>query len=765
MPDAVNVQESRGHQFGTFAGVFTPSILTILGLILFMRSNFVTGHAGIRNAILILLISKAITFMTTLSLSAITTNMQVRGGGAYYIISRVLGLEYGGAIGITLFLSLALSVPFYLLGFAEALVTTISALAPHLSVAPYFEFITLSSATVFFVITYIGASWAIRTQYFIMVILALSIIAFLGGAAVQFSPDTLQANWAPLDTETLSQRKIDFPALYEGIASLGFWTLFALYFPAVTGINAGVNMSGDLKEPARSIPKGTLLAVGVGFLVYLATILVCGGAFERIDLIEDPFGTLTGNALFGMAWVVAAGAFAATLSSALGSFLGAPRVLQAVSRDPVLDIIRPFGKGVGREDEPRPAVVLTMIITTGVLLWAGNKGDGAALNHVAEILSMFFLYTYGVINVAAFIEAFGQNPSFRPRFRMFHWFTALLGAVGCLAAAFLINWIAALFAGLILASLIWAVKIKNLESEFGDARRGFVFNAARKNLVRLSGMREDPKNWRPTILLFSGHPGHREALVSYAIWLEAGHGVVFVANVLVGDIRERSTERQAAIDELESFCRERKIAAFPSVIISEDFEHGFASLIQTTSLGPVRPNLALFGWSEDSSRAPAYYQHFRTALAIGMGLVIVHDRGLPDLLSTPRIDVWWRGEENGHLMILLTDLLVRNWEWRGAEVRILRVVREEWEVAAAEASLQSLIEESRIVARARAIVSIDPFPEVFARESHDATCTFLGMHLPTPGEEAEFHAQFTRLLKQMPTTILVKSVGKEDIRA
>ena len=291
------------NQLGTFGGVFTPSILTILGVIMFMRAGFVVGQAGIWHALLILCLAQIITALTALSISAVSTNTPVAGGGAYFLISRALGPEFGGAIGLALFFAQAISVPFYVLGFTEALVRTFPDLANN------FRTIALITTAILFCICYVGAKWAVKTQYVIMIILGLSIVAFMGGAIVHFQRDVFLENWS---------------CSYRG-PSMSFWVVFALYFPAVTGIMAGVNMSGDLKNPARSIPLGTLAAVAVGFVIYGMQILLGGGAQSRDQLLDASFETFRNQALFGAGFLVVAGVFAATLSSALGSFLGAPR--------------------------------------------------------------------------------------------------------------------------------------------------------------------------------------------------------------------------------------------------------------------------------------------------------------------------------------------------------------------------------------------------------------------------------------------------------
>lgn len=740
-------QTAARNRFKTFGGVFTPSILTILGVILFMRAGFVVGQAGIFYALVILLLAKAITVLTALSISAVSTNTEIRGGGAYFMISRVLGPEFGGAIGIALFFAQALSVPFYILGFTEALMRA----APSLE--PYFLYITLSVALVLFVISYASANLAIKTQYFIMAVLGISIIAYMTGALSIFSPETFSANFDTAYTTVPG----------AGGETYSFWIIFAIFFPAVTGILAGVNMSGDLENPARSIPRGTLLAIAVGFLVYVIHVLVAGGAFEREELVARPFDILQDNAIFGLGFLVAAGVFAATLSSALGSCLGAPRILQAVSRDRILPVLKPFARGTLKGDEPRRASVLGLVITVLVLVWAGEGTGGAALNSIAAVITMFFLYTYGMTNFAAFIEAFGRNPSFRPTFRLFHWTTALLGGLGCIGAAFLINPLAALAATVVIAALLFYIRTRELISTFGDARRGFVYSSVRRNLIRLAGMEEDHKNWRPTILVFSGNPATREGLVTYSVWLESGRGIVLLANILLGRPEQYEKHRKTAVRQLQEFCIDKNIHAFPVVVVSPDLEEAAASLLQSASVGPIRPNLAAFGWKGGRDDIDRFIQFLRLSEKMRMSLVLVRAVDLDVGLGRKRIDIWWRGHENGSLMILLAFLLSHNWEWARSTIRVLRLVKTDAGREPAEKALRELVQRSRVEAESRAIVSEKSFRTVLHEHSSDADCVFLGFENPEQGREIAWHSFYERLFQGMPTTILVNSCAGEDV--
>jgi amino acid transporter len=731
------------NELGTFGGVFTPSILTILGVIMFMRAGFVIGQAGIFQALLILFLAESITTLTSLSISAVSTNTPVAGGGAYFLISRALGPEFGGAIGLALFLAQAVSVPFYVLGFTESLVRSFPAVTAH------FRTIALAAAAILFVIAYVGAKWAIKTQFLIMAILALSILVFIGGAAFHFEAQTFMNNW------------------HSAFSSPGmsFWFVFAVYFPAVTGIMAGVNMSGDLKDPGRSIPLGTLAAVGVGLLIYGAQILLCGGAQSRTELLEASFETMRGQALSGAGFLVVAGVFAATVSSAIGSFLGAPRVLQAVARDHVIPRLRLFEKGSARGDEPHRALWLTLGISLVIVLWGGEDAKGGAFNVLASIVTMFFLYTYGMINLAAFVESFSGNPSFRPRFKYYHWLPAMIGALACAGTAFLIDSTAAVAAAVFVTLFYIYLRRRVLKVRFGDARWGFAYTRLKKNLLRLADMPTHPKNWRPTVLVLTGNPEERPTLATYALWIGAERGLVTLARVLVGDPSEIGHLRKPAADQLNYFLEKTGFQALRSVVVSENLDRGLAVLLEGHPLSPLRPNTILMGWSSDPERSSSFVQHLNTARRLGMSLIVLNDKGLPQGSFNRRIDVWWRGQENGSLMVLAAHLLTLNWEWSRAGIRLLRLIEDEAGRQPSKKALQHLVDSARVEAEVEVIISEDPLHKVLERHSSDASVVLLGFKVPEDREEESYRFQmhFERILAGLPTTLLVSSSGEADV--
>jgi amino acid transporter len=730
-----NKQKSQ-NQFGTFGGVFTPSILTILGVVMFMRAGFVVGQAGIASALLILALATLITFLTGLSISAVSTNTPVKAGGAYFLISRSLGPEFGGAIGLALFLAQALAVPFYVLGFVEALVATLP------QAQAYFLPIGLVVTTVLFIINYVGAGWAIKAQYFILAVLVVSVGAFLVGGVMDFDMATARANWDP-----------------GYVDGADFWIIFAVFFPAVTGINAGVNMSGDLKEPERSIPKGTLMAIAVGFLIYGLNAVISGGSTTRANLINDPFASLTAQA-GSLGFMVIAGVFAATISSALGSLLGAPRILQALARDDIFPGLGFFAKGTADGDEPRRGLWLSFGMSIVVLVLAGSGGGGAALNAVAIILTMFFLFAYGMTNAAAFIEQIARNPSFRPRFRFFHWSAGLLGGLGCLGAAVLIDPVAAVVSLFVIVGIYFYISRRILEHSFGDARRGFYYERVRKNLMKLGTFTPDPKNWRPTSLVLSGNPRTRLTLTQIATWLSSGRGITTMVNVIEGDLHEKIDERAQAEAELEEYVGEFNIRAYVEVLVGSSFEESLKYLLQAHSIGPIKPNMVVSGWPAQPRDSVGFARQLRTAHELGLSQVILVDRGLPE--QPERIDIWWRGRKNGSLMAILAYLLMHNWKWNRTRIRLITMLEPDESTQHAEAQLEKLVDAARLDADFL-VLPAGNFGEQLKATSSDADLVMLGFRPPSDDRARVFHDEYSRFVDGLPTTLMVCSTGDADL--
>ena len=743
-PDAGNSASAADvKKFSTFEGVFTPTVMTIVGVVIYLRANFVVGHAGIYQALAILIIAKAITTLTGLSISAIATNTDVKGGGAYYLISRSIGPEFGGAIALTIFISQSLSIPFYVIGFSEAMIRTFPALDQYYALIAYAGF----AITAYF--SFKGASLIIKAQFVVMAIMGLSIIAFLTGAFIKFDPQVFMENVRPLEGSHYS-----------------FWVLFAIYFPAVTGIISGVNMSGDLKNPTRSIPVGTLAAIFTGLLIYAVQMILCGGAITRADLIDRPYDSLTGIWPYFTTILVAAGVLTSTLSSALATILGAPRVLQSLAQDKLLKPVNIFAKLTPR-GEPLRATILTLAIGLAVIYFACRGGSGGdAFNMVASLVSMFFLWTYGIINLAAFVESFSGNPSFRPRFRFFHWFGALTGAVACFAATLLIDVKAAMLAAVVFIGIFYYVRKFVMTASFGDARRGFFYSRTRDNLLTLSSLPVHSKNWRPTVAVFAGEPSERLHLIKYADWLSSSRGIMTIAAIVMGNFAEMLERRAGIVSLFNDFLNKNRIKAFPEVLVTPDLHTGISHFLQTNSIGPIKPNLAIFGWSNDASNAGKFLDSIRTAANLQMSVGLIYGKELPDTMERSerrRIDIWWRGMRNGSLMVILAYLLSLNPEWRGAKIRLLRVVNTPDDKDQARMELEKLIEAARMDVDVEPILSDDNFPNLLRRHSGSSTVVFLGFSVDENTDPERFQKSYTDLLQDMPTTIMIQSTGEADL--
>ena len=711
--------------FGTFGGVFTPCTLTILGVIMFLRFGSVVGEAGWMRALAIVLAAKLITVFTTLSLSAIATNTKVQGGGAYYLISRSLGVEFGGAIGLVFYLAQAISVAMYVMGFSEALQATFPDV--HLESAA-----TLTNIVVFICVL-IGAGWTIKLQYGILGVIGLSLISFYLGAFERFDGATLAMNRDPH---------------YEEGQNL--FLVFALFFPAVTGIMAGANMSGDLKDPGRSIPRGTLLAIVVTAVIYISMAYLIAGAMGHEELVGN------GEAISDISrWplLITAGVFAATLSSALGSMMGAPRILQALARDEVFRPLHFFGVASGASREPRRAIVLTFLIAQACIVLA-------SLDTIAPLITMFFLITYGLLNLATFYEAITKNPSYRPRFRFSHWTTSLLGAIGCVAVMLLIHWVAALSAIFVLAGLHWWIGRSEVEARWGDLQSGLLFERTRKNLLKLEHELQHPKNWRPIILALSGAGWSRPHLAVFGHRLTTGHGILSLGQVILGEPNEQRKRRENQEKILTTMIQEREIEGFPAVAVAPDLSAGIETLIQCHGLGSLRPNTVLLGWPGDLERVPLFGETLRSIAQLGRSSVVLRYKDDTDPWIAPRgtIDVWWRGRKNGELMLLLAHLLQRNQEWRTRKIRLLRVIENEAGREEVQEHLEKLIDESRIRAEAEVVVSSDPRGAI-RDASSKAAIVFFGFEAPQEGAEEAWYHGMERWAGDLPRVLLVNSTG------
>jgi amino acid transporter len=725
--------KNAAARFGTFAGVFTPNILTILGLILFLRMEYVVGQAGLWGALVIIVLGNLISLLTGLSLSAIATNMTVRAGGNYYIISRSLGLEIGGAIGIPLYLSQAISVAFYIIGFTEALLAV--------DFFTQFDPRLISSAVTigFIVIAYIGAGFALKIQFFILAILMFGLGSFFFGGIEAFG--------------SVSQPALS-PNFSEGVT---FWAVFAIFFPAVTGIEVGTSLSGDLKDPSRSIPLGTISSILFTALVYIAVVVVFAYNLTYEQLLGE---SLAMRRIAVIPSAILAGVWASTLSSALGSILAAPRTLQAIANDAVIP--RWIASSLGSETEPRAAVLITGAIAFAVI-WAGD------LNAVAPIISMFFLNTYGMVNLTSAIEKVVDNPSYRPRFKI-PWWVSLLGAFGCYGAMFLINTPATIIAIVVSYGFFIYLQQRSISRTWGDVRSGVWFALARWALLNLEKSRWTVKNWRPNIIVFTGQPHNRQQLVEMAKWLSLGRGLVSFFQLIIGDTtsRARSNIRDTARHAIQEYIAQNKLSAFAEADVVPDFRTGATIIAQSHGIGGITTNSVLMGWSRTASGREIQMALLRDLVLLHKSVLFLHYDTERDFGNRERMDIWWQGRGgNEDLMLLLTYLIERHPTWRDAQVRLIRVVANADGVPATRKHMQALLDDIRVDAEAVIIVNEEkrPFVDVLRETGKHTDLTILGLGLPDVGDEAVYAERINDLAQAVGSVLLVRNAETYDLLA
>ncbi len=741
--DSSNHKTNRENsgKLGTFAGVFTPSILTILGIILFLRLGYVTGSGGVGRALLIIAIANVITILTSQSLAAIATNLKVKGGGDYYLISRTLGMEFGGAIGIVLYLAQSVSVAFYCIGFAEALTAI---LAPE-----YFfssRVIAMLAVGSIFILAWLGADWATKFQYLVMGLLIAALLSFFIGGIPQWQGAMFLANWSP-DSE-----------------SQPFWIIFAIFFPAVTGFTQGVSMSGDLRDPGKSLPLGTFMAVGISILVYFAVVIVFAGVLPNKVLVAD-YQAIKQVSRYN--FLIDAGVVAATLSSAMASFLGGPRILQALASDKIFPLFTPFANGSGPTNNPRRAVLLTCALALVVIMLG-------QLNLVARIVSMFFLISYGLLNYATWYEAHTESPSFRPRFRWFNKYLSLLGSLVCVGVIFALDLKYGLIAMAILAAIHQYVQRKAGPARWADSGRSHALQVIRRQLLTTLGEPEHDRDWRPHILAFTNEPNRRILLLRFAEWIGGTTGLISAVKIVEGNGRKITKEKETALTELKTCIREAGLRIFPLAISGRDVTQILETLLQGYGIGPLKGNIMLCNWyGETMTSFPGlasmkFGHNLRQAFRCGYNLVVFHGDPLrtDHFFDTDKkeriIDVWWNNDAGSRLMLLLAYLMTRSDLWAHSTIRLLTVGDASHLTESIELLKQQL-DEVRIPAQPHLVPDMQPATVI--KESQDSDLVFLPFRIKESMLTDASGFSLERVLTRLPPVALVMAARDINLDA
>ncbi len=739
--DSVGSGEAKPGKklFGTFEGVFVPNILTILGVILYLRQGKVMGEAGLVYGLLIIGLAHIVTITTGLSLSAIATNMRVKTGGAYYMTSRSLGLEWGGCIGIPLAIAQMLSIALYTLGFAESVkaLTLLDYFEPYRSYIEYPLWQIASAALgCMAIVSLWGASVVIKAQYIILALVVGSLVSIFAG----YNPAEVR------------------PHLFGEFQGLDFWQTFAIFFPAVTGIMSGVSLSGDLKDPRRSIPRGTMFAVFVGLVVYGALAVFLCFTVDQGALASD------NSILFRIARypeLVIGGVFAATISSGLGMILAAPRTIQALAADGVLPGI--LGRTSGRNQEPYIALIVSLIVAEAAII-VGR------LDLVAPVLSMFFLATYGMLNLISGMENLISNPSYRPTLNT-PWWVSLIGAGCCFYVMFLINTPATIISLLIIAVIYVALKRKQLTATWGDLWRGFWLSLARRSLLQLEEIPEHPKNWRPIIIVVTGAPQGRSDLIQMADWLGGGAGLVNMRHVIVGSFDRMRSRRKMAENNLHRYIRENKLTALSNVDILQDRVNDIRTILRSQGFGSFVANTVILDWNERNELKPGEFEKLCQGIMLADKTLLIL-RVDPDRRfgEKKKICVWSEiGSPHQAMTLILGFLISQDADWSIASIHLHILCGGVIDDKEYEHTYQ-LIKESRIPMETHFHEDLhksDPLnhSEEISRRSKDADLVIIPLNMATeePEKLIEPMDNSAAAIERLPSTLMVRAGAFMDI--
>ncbi|XP_060899892.1 solute carrier family 12 member 7-like isoform X2 [Labrus mixtus] len=812
--DGIQRVAVRVPQMGTFIGVYLPCMQNILGVILFLRLTWIVGTAGILGSFAIVSMCCICTLLTAISMSAIATNGVVPAGGSYYMISRSLGPEFGGAVGLCFYLGTTFAGSLYILGTMEILLLYI---VPTATVFKGEDEARLNNMRVYgtcclllmALVVFVGVKYVNKLSLVFLSCVFLSIMATYAGVIKtvieppEFSvcllgnrslrndkfgicakteenntlttelwsifcdseypnatcdpffttnnlteiraipgllsgviKDNLWGEYAPagepIEKKSLvSEQDPDTPTdpskpyVFNDIATY-FTLLVGIYFPSVTGIMAGSNRSGDLRDAQRSIPIGTIMAIVTTSIIYMSCVVLFGACIEGV-VLRDKFGfsvkktPVIGVLAWPSPWVIVIGSFFSCCGAGLQSLTGAARLLQAIARDGIIPFLQVFGHGKAN-GEPTWALLLTVgICEIGILI--------ASLDAVAPILSMFFLMCYLFVNLACAVQTLLRTPNWRPRFKFYHWTLSFLGMSLCLSLMFISSWYYALVPMVIAGCIYKYIEYRGAVKEWGDGIRGLSLNAARYALIRLEEVPLHTKNWRPQLLVFcklnSDLAVKHPRLLSFTTQLKAGNGLTIICSVLEGTYMTREKDAKTGEQSLKAAMVAERTKGFSHIVVSSDLRDGFSLLIQSAGLGGMKHNTVLMAWpagwkqAGDCSARRNFIETVRETTAAHQALLVAknidHFPSNQERLKEGTIDVWWIVHDGG-LLMLLPFLLSQHKVWRKCKMRIFTVAQMDDNSIQMKKDLQMFLYHLRLDAQVEVVEMHDSDISAFTYE-------------------------------------------------
>ncbi len=710
--------DTSRKSFGT-APVYFTAIATILGAILFLRFGFAVGTLGFWGVIGVVLLGHLVTIPTALAISEIATNKRVEGGGEYCIISRSFGLNIGATIGFALFISQAISVAFYIIAFTEAFESLFNWFLTRFEVVLPRQVLSVPAMVgLAILILKKGASVGMKTLYFVVAVLLVSLLLFFLGST----------EYAETHTFTLaSTPKGDMGQ---------FFVVFAIIFPAFTGMTAGVGLSGDLKNPGKSIPLGTILATVTGMIVYFFIIWKLASSASP-ESLSDPHNQLVmGDIALAGALIIPLGLAASTFSSAIGSILVAPRTLQALAGDhsfPSRRINAFLEKGRGETNEPYNATLVTVVIAMVFVI----MGD---VNKVAGIISMFFLVTYGSLCLISFLHHFGSAPSYRPSFRS-RWFISLVGFVASVWVMFKINtWFALAAIGIMVLLYLYINNYhknrKGLVSIFTNAL--FQLNRSLQVYLQQTRKSRGTKEWRPSAICISRESFRRDKAFQLLNWISFKYGFGTYIHLIEDYYSKASRQKsEGELDKLIKNFKGKGSHVYVDTMISPSYTSAVAQAIQLPGISGMENNMVIFEYDRDNPDSLAEIVDNYSLVNAGKFDVCIFGSSKRTINFKNGIHVWIRSNdyENSHLMILLSFIIQGHPVWRRSQITIFDVCSKAQETETRE-NLEQLVKTGRLPITSKNIQvlcnesHVDPHSLVREHSAHAGLC-IIGFHAGT----------------------------------
>ena len=709
------MQQNKKSGFGA-AAVFLTSISSILGAILFLRFGFATGTLGFWGTIAIILVGHTITIPTALAISELATNTRVEGGGEYFIISRSFGFKIGSTIGITLFLAQAISIAFYTIAFAESFGFLFEWCRNQFAIELPKQVISIPMLLFLaYIILKKGSGSGMILLYIVNIILFLSLILFFFGNPVEVAGDAISATGNNFGFFNRDQ----------------FFIVFAICFPAFTGMTAGVGLSGDLRNPGKSIPIGTMLGTFTGLIVYIFVVWKLSVSASQTDLLTDHL-IMSRIALFG-AVIIPIGLAACTSSSAIGSMMVAPRTLQAIAADKTFPFKR-LNAFLSRENskthEPKNASILSFSLALLFVI----LGD---VNSVAVIISMFFLITYGALCANSFLNHFGSSPSYRPRFRS-KWYFSLAGFLLSVWVMFMISPLYTIIAYSVIFLIYLFVEHHNKGSKglvtiFQEAL--FQLNRQLHVYIQKHKSVMDNNEWRPAILCVSAHSFERDKILELMKWISHRHGFGTYFHLMKGYYGKQTYEESnAVLEKLISTTKNYGSTLYIDTMVSPSYTSAIAQIIQTPSISGMENNMVIFEY--DKNRLDELHTILENIGMVRSGHFDIGILAISERIIRPTngIHIWLRDHDgkNTNFMILLGYIILSHPDWRKSQLKIFVTSTNE-DFSEIKVSLNERIAAGRLPITMSNIdfIMIDEehkFSDMVAQHSSQAGLTIIGFH-------------------------------------